>query len=175
MINKAKFYVDSADQKVPPKKATLENVNKDLTYENALRLQRRFAIQQIVLQCLGEQNLDAIVYPTGVNPSRKLLAPVEPTGNGKGPYGMFTFLGQQGFPALTVPAGFTTQVYDQVPDPTATKPETYKWVGPTPAVLPVGIDFMGRPFSEPTLFKIAAAYEKATHHRRAPADFGPLH
>jgi Asp-tRNA(Asn)/Glu-tRNA(Gln) amidotransferase A subunit family amidase len=34
--------------------------------------------------------------------------------------------------------------------------------------------FYGRPFSEPTLFKIASAYESATHHREPPADFGPL-
>ena len=37
-----------------------------------------------------------------------------------------------------------------------------------------GVDFLGRPFSEPVLLKIAAAYEKATHHRMAPPDFGAL-
>ena len=47
-------------------------------------------------------------------------------------------------------------------------------VGPTPAVLPVGIDFAGRPFSEPVLLRIASAYAAATHHRVPPADFGPV-
>jgi Asp-tRNA(Asn)/Glu-tRNA(Gln) amidotransferase A subunit family amidase len=42
------------------------------------------------------------------------------------------------------------------------------------AKLPVGIDFLGRPFSEPTLLKIAAAYEAGTRHRKPPAEFGPL-
>jgi Asp-tRNA(Asn)/Glu-tRNA(Gln) amidotransferase A subunit family amidase len=42
------------------------------------------------------------------------------------------------------------------------------------AVLPVGVDFLGRPFSEPTLLAIAAAYEQATKHRHPPPDFGPL-
>jgi hypothetical protein len=47
-------------------------------------------------------------------------------------------------------------------------------VGPTPAALPVGVDFLGRPFSEPVLLKIAAAYEHATKLRHPPADFGPI-
>jgi hypothetical protein len=44
----------------------------------------------------------------------------------------------------------------------------------TPARPPLSIMFFGRPFSEPTLFKIAAAYEAATHHRESPPDFGTL-
>jgi amidase len=43
-----------------------------------------------------------------------------------------------------------------------------------PAALPVGIDFLARPFDEPMLFKIAAAYEAATKHRKPPVGFGPL-
>jgi Asp-tRNA(Asn)/Glu-tRNA(Gln) amidotransferase A subunit family amidase len=42
------------------------------------------------------------------------------------------------------------------------------------AKLPVGVDFIARPFGEPLLFRIAAAYEAATKHRRAPEGFGPL-
>jgi amidase len=34
--------------------------------------------------------------------------------------------------------------------------------------LPVGLSFFGRAFSEPTLLKLAFAYEQATHHRKAP-------
>jgi len=34
--------------------------------------------------------------------------------------------------------------------------------------LPVGILFFGRAWSEPTLLKLAYAYEQATHHRKAP-------
>ena len=40
--------------------------------------------------------------------------------------------------------------------------------------LPLSVMFFGRPFGEPTLFRIASAYEQATHHREAPQDFGPL-
>jgi amidase len=34
--------------------------------------------------------------------------------------------------------------------------------------LPVGISFFGRAWSEPTLFKLAYAFEQATKHRRPP-------
>jgi Asp-tRNA(Asn)/Glu-tRNA(Gln) amidotransferase A subunit family amidase len=46
---------------------------------------------------------------------------------------------------LTVPAGFTTDG------------------------IPVGIEFMGRIFSEPTLLKLGYAYEQGTSNRKPPA------
>ena len=73
---------------------------------------------------------------------------------------------------MTVPAGFTTQVYDRVRD--TTQPDSTRLTGPVPAQLPVGIDFLGMPFGEPMLLRIAAAYEARTKHRRPPADFGPV-
>jgi Asp-tRNA(Asn)/Glu-tRNA(Gln) amidotransferase A subunit family amidase len=42
------------------------------------------------------------------------------------------------------------------------------------APIPLGIMFWGRPFSEPTLLKIASACEAATKHRVPPPDFGPV-
>ncbi len=47
-----------------------------------------------------------------------------------------------GFPAMTVPPGFTVDG------------------------IPVGIEFMARPFAEAMLFRLGYAYEQATHHRR---------
>jgi Asp-tRNA(Asn)/Glu-tRNA(Gln) amidotransferase A subunit family amidase len=43
--------------------------------------------------------------------------------------------------------------------------------GPVATRLPMGFDFLGRPFSKSTLLKIAGAYESATHHREPPPDF----
>jgi Asp-tRNA(Asn)/Glu-tRNA(Gln) amidotransferase A subunit family amidase len=40
--------------------------------------------------------------------------------------------------------------------------------------LPAGLQLLGRPWSEPTLLKLAYSYEQATHHRRAPAATPPL-
>jgi Asp-tRNA(Asn)/Glu-tRNA(Gln) amidotransferase A subunit family amidase len=34
--------------------------------------------------------------------------------------------------------------------------------------------FVARPFAEPTLLRIASAYEAATKHRIPPPDFGPV-
>ncbi|MGE5160569.1 MAG: amidase, partial [Betaproteobacteria bacterium] len=34
--------------------------------------------------------------------------------------------------------------------------------------LPVGLSFVGGAWSEPTLLRLAYAFEQATHHRRAP-------
>ena len=35
--------------------------------------------------------------------------------------------------------------------------------------LPVGLQFMGRAWSEPTLIRLAYAFEQATRHRKPPA------
>jgi Asp-tRNA(Asn)/Glu-tRNA(Gln) amidotransferase A subunit family amidase len=78
--------------------------------------------------------------------------------------------GQQGFPAITVPAGFTTEVWDRVAEGNGRT----RLAGPIQAALPVGVDFIARPFAEPLLFRIASAYEAATKHRRSPPDFGPV-
>ena len=50
-----------------------------------------------------------------------------------------------GYPALTVPAGFTSNG------------------------LPVGLEFLGRPFTEATLLRLGYAYEQGTHRREPPA------
>ncbi len=40
--------------------------------------------------------------------------------------------------------------------------------------LPIGITFMGRPYDEGTLIKLAYAFEQATRHRTPPATTPPL-
>jgi amidase len=188
LINKANFYDDPT---FPDRKRIRENAEKATELNTADRMLRRFSIQQLMLQCMQEMKLDAITYPTSNLPPAKLGAPSEPTINGRPGSGVWTFLGQQGFPAITVPAGFTTNVYEHVRDaslpPPPAPPEGAgggysesslrigtRLVGPTPAKLPVGIDFMARPFDESTLFRIASAYAAASKHRTPPPDFGPL-
>jgi Asp-tRNA(Asn)/Glu-tRNA(Gln) amidotransferase A subunit family amidase len=40
--------------------------------------------------------------------------------------------------------------------------------------IPAGLAFLGLPYSEPTLIKLAYAYEQTTHHRKPPASTPPL-
>jgi amidase len=77
-----------------------------------------------------------------------------------------------GFPAIVVPAGFTSVVYDRVPD--TSDPNGSRLDGPKRDQLPVAMEFLARPFDEALLFEIASAYEAGTRHRRPPNGFGPL-
>ena len=77
-----------------------------------------------------------------------------------------------GFPAIVVPAGFTREVYDRVPD--ATDPNGSRLEGPKAVALPVAMEFLARPFDEAVLFEIASAYEAGTRHRQPPKGFGPI-
>jgi amidase len=77
-----------------------------------------------------------------------------------------------GFPAIVVPAGFTREVYDRVPD--SSDPNGSRLDGPKPDQLPVAMEFLARPFDEARLLEIASAYESGTKNRRPPKRFGPL-
>jgi Asp-tRNA(Asn)/Glu-tRNA(Gln) amidotransferase A subunit family amidase len=184
LINKANYY---NDPNFASQKAARENADKPMELNTAERMQRRFAVQEMILQCMEEQQLDALMYPTNSVPPTKIGSPGVPAINGRNSNTVWTFLGSQGFPAITVPAGFTTVVYDYVRDPSAPVPpasteggggnaprEGVRLTGPTAAKLPVGVDFMARPFAEPTLLRIASAYAAATKHRTPPPDFGPV-
>jgi Asp-tRNA(Asn)/Glu-tRNA(Gln) amidotransferase A subunit family amidase len=165
LIAKARFY---SDPNFPDRKQARESAERAVDLDTSTRLQTRFALQTVLLQCMEEQRLDALVSPTSTVPPRKLTSPREPAVNGRPPIG-WSVIGQQGFPAITVPAGFTTEVWDRERDGSGTK-----LVGPVAAQLPVGVDFLARPFQEALLVRIAAAYEAATRHRRPPPDFvGP--
>jgi Asp-tRNA(Asn)/Glu-tRNA(Gln) amidotransferase A subunit family amidase len=192
LIEKANYY-DEPNFRTP--KRGRMNTEKDMQYDMSSRMLRRFSIQQMILQCMAEQKLDALVYPTANLPPTKLGAPSGPPPNARG--GVWSFLGAQGFPVISVPAGFTTEVYDWSRDPKAPEiPEAeftrfgtggggggadrteadrrIRLIGPIKAKLPVGVDFVGRPFDEPLLLRIASAYEASTKHRVPPPEFGPL-
>ncbi|WP_211254873.1 amidase family protein [Nevskia soli] len=189
LIAKSNFH---NDPHFPDRKKGRENVEKAQEFDMSQRMLTRFAVQQVILQCMAEQKLDVLVYPTASLPPTKLGAPAGPTVNGRrGGDGVWSFLGAQGFPVITVPAGYTTEVYDMIRDPSAPKVEYPKsdngpgveilegddhirLTGPIPAQLPVGMDIVGRPFDEPLLLKVASAYTTATHHRHPPPEFGPI-
>jgi len=100
-----------------------------------------------VLATMTKLKLDAFVYPTWSNPPaiigdvRQNLA-----GDNSQVYSPTT-----GFPAITVPMGFTRG-----------------------GTLPAGLTIFGRPWDEGHLFAFAYAYEQATHHRKPPPTTPPL-
>jgi amidase len=108
-------------------------------------VENRLRLARGVLKVMDDPGLDALVYPTWNNPPRLIGDLNTPHGNNSNILSPPT-----GFPALTVPMGF---------------------VGGT---LPAGLQILGRPWSEPTLFRIAYGYEQATRHRRPPTSTPPL-
>ena len=173
LIEKSNFFTDiRAGSGFSDKRASLVSTNNALAMDNVNELARHYTLQLVMLQCFGMQNLDAVVHPTTNIPAPKLGAPTEPDKNDRGQLSWNLLPGTASFPVISVPAGFTTAVYDRVADTAA--PGGTRLVGPTPAAMPVGMTILGKPFDEPTLFKIASAYQAATHHRTAPTDFGPV-
>jgi Asp-tRNA(Asn)/Glu-tRNA(Gln) amidotransferase A subunit family amidase len=129
-----------------------ENIRKaqslELDDSYRLRLQKRSELQQRVLKIMADNHLDAIVFPH----QKRLVVPVGETQlERNGALGSVT-----GFPSIVVPAGFSP--------PTLTAA-----IG-----VPVGIEILGRPWSEDVLIEIAYGYEQATIHRRPPATTPPL-
>src|SRR6202008_2133414 len=66
LIDKSKFYRDIRPEAgFVDRKAALEELNSPLTLDMANLLQDRFAYQGIILQCMAQDNLDAMVSPPG--------------------------------------------------------------------------------------------------------------
>ena len=113
-----------------------------------IRLQKRSELQQRVMKIMADDRLDAIVFPH----QKRLVVPIGETQvERNGALGSVT-----GFPSIVVPGGFSSST------PTAT-------LG-----VPVGIEFLGRPWSEKVLIEIGYGYERATKHRRPPSTTPPI-
>ena len=109
LIAKATFY---DDPNFPNRRAAREQAERATALDTSARMHTRFALQTLLMNCMEEQKLDALVAPMSTVPPRKLLSPREPPSNGRTPIGWSMF-GQQGFPVIDVPAGFTTAVWDR--------------------------------------------------------------
>lgn len=115
-------------------------------------LLRKDELRQEVFGRMADQRLDAIAYATFDYPPLRIAADaltrtdidLQGLGNNRRLSPVI------GFPAITVPAGFTSDS------------------------LPVGLELMTRPFGEPLLFRLAYAYEQGTHHRKPPISMPAL-
>jgi amidase len=125
------------------------------------RLAGRKALREAVVALMDRFALDAVVFPYKTLPARKLRAS-EGAGAEPDPINDVVRSGDRvsesdnylssmtGLPGLLVPMGYTK-------DGAA-----------------LALEFLGRPFSEPTLIRLASGYEAQTHHRKPPRSTPPL-
>jgi amidase len=100
----------------------------------------RSALREAVTRLMDSLQLDAMLYPTWSNPPRLIGDLNSPHGDNSQLFSPTT-----GFPAITVPMGYTRQNR-----------------------LPAGVSFFGRAWSEARLISLAYDYEQQTHHWRVP-------
>ena len=123
--------------------------------EYAAHLKNRTTLRQLMIDLMDRYQLDALIYPFKTLPAWKIGKKWDsniPEGSiAKPPPPAYNPLSSStGLPALVVPAGFTSEG------------------------LPIALEFLGRPFSESILIRLASGYEKATSHRRTPPTTPPL-
>lgn len=108
-------------------------------YLEALAACRKGAREEGLDRAFDKHRLDAIIAPTG-----GVAWLTDPVAGDHYGASFSTPAAVAGYPHLTVPAGFVRG-------------------------LPMGLSFVGRPFSEWQLLGYGQAFEQATKHRRAPA------
>jgi len=106
-------------------------------------LEKQAAFREALMKVMEDNHLDALFYTH----QRRLVVPVNTEQLERNGF----MSSSSGLPALTVPGGFSP--------PTAE----------APLGVPVGVEFLGRPFAEPTLIRLAYAFERHTHFRQPPA------
>ena len=116
--------------------------------EHQQMYRRRELLRQAIMTAIAEHDLDAILCPH----QKRLVVPIgEDQADRNGVLSNST-----GFPALTFQGGFSA------PGKTA------------PIGVPVGLELLGPDWSEPTLFRIAYAFEQAAKARKPPPTTPPL-
>lgn len=106
----------------------------------------RRAFLDAVVATMDGADVEALVYPTWTQPPAHLDRAIEEYGGDNSQL----IAPATGMPAATVPMGVSH------------------------GSLPAGLQILGRPWAEGALFRIAYAYEQATHRRRSPALFPEL-
>jgi amidase len=121
--------------------AKLSQLERDAQLVSAMKHQQ--VMREAILAAMDKYQLDAVILPyrTIVDADAGL-----PSNGGGGGDGRNAIASYTGLPTLVVPGGFFAS--DD---------------------MPFAVQFLGRPFTEPTLIKLASGYEAATHHRKAPA------
>jgi amidase len=125
----------------PQDKVALDNpIDLDRDPEYRATLEGRVKLREAVVALMDRYDLDALIFP------HKLHGPLKigPKDDAERKYTANQLSPNTGLPAFIVPMGFT------------------------PEGLPVGLEILGRPWSEPTLIKLASGFEAVTSNRRVP-------
>jgi amidase len=109
-------------------------------------LEGRVKLREMVLALMDRYGLDALIYPHKLHGP----LPIGPKDDPERAYKPNQLSPNTGLPAFIVPMGFT------------------------PEGLPVGLELLGRPWSEPLLIRLASGFEAATDNRRLPDTTPPL-
>ena len=119
-------------------KAQAKGPLTEKAYVDALAKNLKRSRDEGIDATMTKNNLDALIAPTG---GPAWLTDLVTGDHFTGGYSQMSAVA--GYPHVTVPMGFTRE-------------------------LPVGLSFFGRAYDEPTLIRLAYAYEQATKHRRPP-------
>jgi amidase len=145
--NAAELLLNHDTPMRPNERETIEHPY-DLDHDPEYRatLEGKATLREAVIALMDRYQLDALIYP------HKLSGPLKigPKDDPERKYEANQLSPLTGLPAFIVPMGFT------------------------PEGLPVGLEILGRPWSEPTLIKLASGFEAVTHNRRVPASTPPL-
>src|SRR6202789_2642916 len=124
----------------PPQKDDRRSPCADVYHDPA-----KIAFRNALLAAMTKNHLDAIVYPTWSNPPRKVGDITSPAGANSQ-----ILSPQSGFPAITVPMGFTH------------------------GSLPAGLTILAPAFREAALIRYAYDFEQTTRQRKEPPLFPAL-
>lgn len=126
---------EHTDKLEPHLRNALSRSINDPHYKQALANRKK--LREAITTAMDQHQLDAFVYPT-------VKSPAPPIGEERWEDGNGFLSAQTGLPAISVPAGFTTDG------------------------LPVGLEFLARKFEEAKLIELAYGFEQHTQHRRPP-------
>jgi Asp-tRNA(Asn)/Glu-tRNA(Gln) amidotransferase A subunit family amidase len=154
------------------------NVQDIRATEGIDRIKMQYIFRLAMIKVMRENDIDLFVHPNMTVPQWKIGIDREPEINGRIAAGP-SITDLLGVAEITIPAGFNQVVYepqfvlnaDKMGYTLVTGKEQTMMAQP----MPFSINFWsGEPGDEPTVLKVASAYEAATGHRVPPAAFGPL-
>jgi Asp-tRNA(Asn)/Glu-tRNA(Gln) amidotransferase A subunit family amidase len=140
IIASGKFHKPSLEEFLSSAESFANGMEEPDYRERLLRNQRT---RQVLSSVFAAHKLDALVYPL----QKRLTVPLTEL-NQADRNGILA--SATGFPAITVPAGFSP--------PTAT----------APLGVPVGMDILGKPWSEGRLIELAYSFEQKARVRKPP-------